>query len=164
MKTAFIISTIIYGILFLIYVISSFHLIILLKRFIKLSSSKNKQLAIYTLLYLIFCLIGAIPNMALHPLISKMLYFFYMAGEILYLNTIQMLVIKNKRISRLFQFLLFCSIPLIIYTCIGLGQNLYSGFFFAYESIIFITISFVYFQEITQDISERNLFSFPEKT
>jgi hypothetical protein len=100
-------------------------------------------------------------NMANHSLLQRIIYFLYLATEIIAISLIMRIAIPSSKKSLLLKILLSGCAAYLVYLSIRL-ENFTSYYpFFAIESFVAGSITLLYFRAITKNLEKLNLFDLP---
>jgi hypothetical protein len=160
---ASILIIILYLVIELVYLTSIIYVIRNGIHFIKTCIDRKLKILIYVILIFSALSFGStiIINVANHSLPQRIIYFLYLATEILEIFLIMRIAIPNSKKSPLLIVLLFVCAAYLIYLTIRL-ENFTSYYpFFAIESFVAGSITLLYFTEITQNLEKQNLFELP---
>ncbi len=160
---ASILVIILYIVIELVYLISIIYVIIHGTHFLKTCIDKRlKFLAKVILIFSALSFMSTIMiNVVNHSLPQRIIYFLYLATEILEIFLIMRIAIPISKENFLLKVLLYGCTAYLIYLSVKL-ENFTSYYpFFAVESFVAGSIALLYFRAITQNLEKLNLFDQP---
>lgn len=158
MKVGYTIIVLIYFAVLLIYPATSLILVRYIYRNSRARAQNDRMLSIYTIIFLAFCITAPFCRLsAIIEVVGNWPFVFFLLVELAYIWKISSLAIRDKRIKYVLAGLFFTLSSYLAYLSFQPYHILLYDPFFAIESFVIVTVSFLYFLQLGDEISTQNV-------